>query len=194
MGSQEELYMGNYHIEDALSILLEQYFDIIWPTLANALSNTNPLQSFNLQHTLGERVSNIISTPGLLFRQDHTETLLNWCEEDPRKNAAVLMAMAPVCEQGEDAFSPIVRELINRYGDIPGVLDSLSTNMGTFSYVGSPVPLFESYIRLLATLNTHPKEQVRMWASRMIAGYEVSMDYEKKYEEEQDFRIRESSL
>lgn len=194
MGSEEELYMGNYHIEDALSILLEKYFDVIWPVLSNALSNKNPLQAFNLQHALGERVSNINSSPGLLFRRDHIDTFLNWCEEDPSNNAAVLMRMAPICEQGDDSFSPIVKELIDRYGDIPGVLDSLSTNMGTFSYVGSPVPLFESYIRLLASLNTHPKEQVRLWASRMIAGYEVSLNHERQYEEEQDFHIRESSL
>lgn len=46
---------------------------------------------------------------------------------------------------------------------------------------------------MLKGLTSHPIESVRMWASRMIAGYESRIDHEIEYEEEQDFHIRESS-
>lgn len=38
---------------------------------------------------------------------------------------------------------------------------------------------------MLKGLTSHPIESVRMWASRMIAGYESRIDHEIEYEEEQ---------
>ena len=101
--------------------------------------------------------------------------------------------MAPIVGSKEDVFSPLVMTLIDMFGDIQQVLDSLSVNMGNFSYVGSVVPLYESHIRLLQGLTTHPIERVRLWAAKMIAGYELMIEHERNYEAEQDFHIRETS-
>ena len=190
--SDDALYIGDYNIERSYSILLEKYFDVVWPDLSNALSGKDARLSYRLQHLLGDRISNTLIAPGLLFRQDHTAVLIEWCERDPQNNPPILMSMAPV-EGVSDSFSPIVLELVNRYGDNQRVLDSLASNMGTFSYTGSVVPLYESHINMLKGLTSHPIERVRMWASRMIAGYESRIDHEIEYEEEQDSHIRESS-
>ena len=189
--SDDALYLGNYNIERAYSILLEKYFDVVWPDLSDALSGKDDWLSYRLQQLLGDRISNTLLTPGLLFRQDHTAALIEWCERDPQNNPPILMSMAPV-GGASDSFSPIVLELINRYGDNQRVLDSLASNMGTFSYTGSVIPLYESHINMLRGLTSHPIERVRMWVSKMIVGYESRIDNEIEYEEEQDFRIRES--
>lgn len=190
--SDDTLYIGNYNIERAYSILLEKYFDVVWPDLSDALSGKDAWLSYRLQQLLGDRISNTLMAPGLLFRQDHTAVLIEWCERDPQNNPPILMSMAPV-QGASESFSPIVLELINRYGDNQRVLDSLASNMGTFSYTGSVIPLYESHMNMLRGLTTHPIERVRMWASRMIAGYEIRIDHEIEYEEEHDFHIRESS-
>ena len=190
--SDDALYLGNYNIERAYSILLEKYFDVVWPDLSDALSGKDAWLSYRLQQLLGDRISNTLLTPGLLFRQDHTAALIEWCERDPQNNPPILMSMAPV-GGASDSFSPIVLELINRYGDNQRVLDSLASNMGTFSYTGSVIPLYESHINMLRGLTSHPIERVRMWVSKMIVGYESRIDHEIEYEEEQDFHIRESS-
>ena len=171
--------------------MLEKYFDVVWPDLSDALSGKDAWLSYRLQQLLGDRISNTLLTPGLLFRQDHTAALIEWCERDPQNNPPILMSMAPV-GGASDSFSPIVLELINRYGDNQRVLDSLASNMGTFSYTGSVIPLYESHIKMLRGLTSHPIERVRMWVSKMIVGYESRIDHEIEYEEEQDFRIRES--
>ena len=190
--SDDALYIGNYNIERSYSILLEKYFDVVWPDLSDALSGKDEWLSYRLQQLLGDRISNTLMAQGLLFRQDHTAELIGWCERDPQNNPPILMSMAPV-EGTSESFSPIVLELINRYGDNQRVLDSLASNMGTFSYTGSVIPLYESHLNMLRGLTSHPIERVRMWASRMIAGYEIRIDHEIEYEEEQDFHIRESS-
>ena len=101
------------------------------------------------------------------------------------------MAMAPIGGEKPDSFSYIVKELIDRYGDIPQVLDSLSSNMGTFIYAGSVLPLYQSHIKMLEELKGHSKEGVRMWAIKMIAGYEKMISRERDFEEEQGFIVRE---
>lgn len=175
---------SNYNIERTYSILLEKYFDDIWPDLSNALSGENVRLSYILLQMLGSTISNTTISSGIMFRQDHTKELLEWCSKDPQKNAPVLMAMAPVGGDKPDTFSSIVMELINRYGDIPSVLDSLSSNMGSFSYTGSILPLYSSHIKMLKGLTTHPIERVRIWAEKMIRGYEQTMALEKDFEDE----------
>ena len=193
IASEKEFFISNYNIEKAFSVLLEKYFDTVWPELSDALSGSSTWLTYQLQHILGDRISNTVMSPALLFSQDHSEALIEWCEKDPQKNAAVLIGMAPIVGTREGVFSPIVLTLIDKYGDIQQVLDSLAINMGSFSYVGSVVPLYESHIRLVQGLTTHPIERVRRWASRMIAGYELNIEHERNYEAEQDFHIRETS-
>ena len=184
METDNAIYIGNYNIERAYAILLEKYFDVIWPDLSSALSGQNVWLSYHLQQILGDKISNTILSPGLLFRQDYADTLFKWCDENPQKNAPLLMSMAPV-EGENDTFSAIVMELINRYGYLQSVLDSLSSNMGSFSFVGSVQPLYESHIRMLQGLNNHSIERVRIWASKMIVDYEKMLAREKDFEEEE---------
>ena len=191
MASDGAMYISNYNTERAYSILLEKYFDVVWPELSDALSGQNVWLSYHLQQMLGDKISNPILSSGVLFRENHTMALLEWCDKDPQNNAHVLMSMAPVEGETPDTFSDIVMELINRYGEIPSVMDALSANMGTFSYTGSVQPLYLSHINMLKTLTSHPKERVREWAGMMIASYEKTLEREKDFEEEQGFLIRE---
>ena len=191
MATADAQYVGNYNIERAFSILLDRYFDEVWPDLSEALGGKDIWQSFHLQQLLGDKISNTLSTSGLLFRQNHIKALLEWCEKNPKINAPVLMAMAPIGGEKPDSFSYIVKELIDRYGDIAQVLDSLSSNMGTFIYAGSVLPLYQSHIKMLEELKGHSKEGVRMWAIKMIAGYEKMISRERDFEEEQGFIVRE---
>ena len=193
MASDGAMYISNYNTERAYSVLLEKYFDVVWPELSDALSGQNVWLSYHLQQMLGDKISNTILSSGVLFRENHTKALLEWCDKDPQNNAHVLMSMAPVEGETPDTFSEIVMELINRYGEIPSVLDALSANMGTFSYTGSVQPLYLSHINMLKTLTSHPKERVREWAGMMIASYEKSLEREKDLEEEQGFFIKETN-
>lgn len=191
MASDDAMYISNYNTERAYSILLENYFEDIWPDLSQALSGQNVWLSYHLQQMLGDKISNTVLSSGILFKNDHTKALLEWCDKDPQNNAHVIMAMAPVAGDNLGTFSSIVLELINRYGEIPSVLDSLSSNMGTFACTGSVLPLYESHINMLKTLTSHPKDCVRTWAKRMISEYEKTMSQERDFEEEQGFFVRE---
>lgn len=193
MASDAAMYISNYNTERAYSILLEKYFNDVWPELSDALSGDNVWLSYHLQQMLGDKISNTILSSGILFREDHTKALLEWCEKDPKNNAHILMSMAPVAGDTPDTFSSVVMELIDRYGEIPSLLDALSSNMGTFAYTGSVLPLYESHINMLKTLLSHPKERVREWATMMMAGYEKTMERERDFEEEQGFFIRETN-
>ena len=193
MASDDAMYISNSNTERAYSILLENYFDEIWPDLSQALSGQNVWLSYHLQQMLGDKISNTVLSSGILFKNNHTKALLEWCDEDPQNNAHVLMAMAPVAGNNPDTFSSIVLELLNRYGDIPSVLDALSSNMGTFACTGSVLPLYDSHIKMLKTLTSHPRDCVRTWAEKMIFEYEKIKEQEKFFEEEHGFFVRDLS-
>ena len=120
----------------------------------------------------------------ILFK-GNIELIFDWCRKFPEKAPARLASMVPIFE-GE-GFHPITLRLINEYGNQQDVLSSLSSNMGSFSWVGSIIPLLESKRKLFNSLINHSIPEVVDWAKSNI--YYVDKGIEREIQREDEERI-----
>ena len=125
---------------------------------------------------------------GILFQTDHSDALLAWCAKYPLVAPERLMLMVPL--YGENGFSDIVLKLVDLYGEQEGVLTALSCNMGSFSFVGSIVPLYEKQIKCIEGLSNNHSEKVRTWSVKMLTDLKKQIDIEKNRDAEGVLRHR----
>lgn len=148
-------YPGFYRVDQTLhsvmEILLSKYQDVVWPAFGEALISDNWFVNFQLGHLLDR--GRILQLP--------TDFLLNWCDHHPDKGPEAVAKLVPFRH-------PFNRLLIDRFGRQPEVLDAVSTNMLTFSYVGTAIPHYQSIIEYFESLLDHSYPEVRAWASRGI--------------------------
>lgn len=156
----------DYQLRDLYEVLVAKYFRNIWQDLSKALlSDNTSLFYLRLKDLLG--VSAINENP-VLFKRDHTDDFLLWCEKNPVMAPQRLVDLMPVTTDNK-AFTPLLLTILDKYGNQEDVLIALEDNLGTFAVTGSAIPLFENQISMLSTLTTHSNSKVREWANRQIA-------------------------
>lgn len=166
---EKSRYDLDHVLKPIVDLLLSKYLEISWPVLAKGLLEDWRTE-FNLSHLLGSQFG-IGEELGLISKLD-SDYLLKWCEADSSRHPVLLAKMVNITERKKDeptAFTPIARELIDRYGNNEDVLGALGTSMGSFSWTGSLVPYYEEQITFVSPLLQHPNVRVREWAEKMIA-------------------------
>lgn len=86
---------------------------------------------------------------------DEVMKIFDWCKNNKPLAPARLAELVPNFEEN-GTWHPIVFRLINEFGNIQDVLNNLDANMGTFSWVGSIVPLLESQKEIFVQIQSHP--------------------------------------
>ena len=81
---------------------------------------------------------------------------------------------------------PIVRRLIDEFGERDDVQKALVANMYTFGWSGSMTTYYELYKEPLAHLHNHAKSSVRKWAKRMSDQIEREIAREQDSDEEHE--------
>lgn len=156
----------DYQLRDLYEVLVAKYFRNIWQDLSKALlSDNTSLFYLRLKDLLG--VSAINENP-VLFKRDHTDEFLLWCEKNPAMAPQRLVDLMPVTTDNK-AFTPLLLTILDKYGNQEDVLIALEDNLGTFAVTGSAIPLFENQIGMLSTLTKHSNSKVREWANKQIA-------------------------
>jgi hypothetical protein len=90
---------------------------------------------------------------------------------------------------GEDnnlysTWHPTAKRLIDKFGDIEDVLSHLSSNMGTYSWSGSVVPLLEAKKELFKSIENHQIQLVSEWATKYLSYADEQIRQEKNKDEE----------
>lgn len=156
----------DYQLRDLYEVLVAKYFRNIWQDLSKALlSDNTSLFYLRLKDLLG--VSAINENP-VLFKRDHTDEFLLWCEKNPAMAPQILVDLMPVTTDNK-AFTPLLLTILDKYGNQEDVLIALEDNLGTFAVTGSAIPLFENQISMLSTLTKHSNSKLREWANKHIA-------------------------
>lgn len=179
----DDLHYKDYNIEDCMGLLIGKYFDEVWHDLSEALvcEGKRYMLYYKLKSILGSMTS-YDNEVGILFQTDHNDALLDWCAKYPMVAPERLMLMVPL--YGENGFSDIVLKLVDLYGEQEGVLTALSCNMGSFSFVGSIVPLYEKQIKCIKGLSNNHSEKVRTWSVKMLTDLKKQIDIEKNRDAE----------
>lgn len=179
----DDLHYKDYNIEDCMGLLIGKYFDEVWHDLSEALVCEG--KRYMLYYKLKSILTSMTSYDnevGILFQTDHNDALLDWCAKYPMVAPERLMLMVPL--YGENGFSDIVLKLVDLYGEQEGVLIALSCNMGSFSFVGSIVPLYEKQIKCIKGLSNNHSEKVRTWSVKMLTDLKKQIDIEKNRDAE----------
>jgi len=182
-----DVFSRRYEFEKLYSALLTKYFDIIWQDLSNALlsDGVQYLTFFNLKRLLDSTIGGVSNAIGPLFQEGNDGVLLAWCSANPQVAPARLASMVPIY-QGED-FHPLVISLIDQFGDNREMLDSLSANMGSFSWIGSVIPLYKRKKKVLEKLLSHKNQIVIDWAKEQIEYANKEIANAQQREEEERF-------
>ena len=153
-------------IIDLVPVLLAKFPEIVWPLIGQAIIVADPQYSWRFEHILGhcgvgdKKESVILHLP--------EETLFAWCHAHPEAAPARLAVLAPILMSNEpnpeQKLHPVMRRLLKEFGDRDDVLQGLSQNIITFSWIGSLTTYFARYKAPVEELLDHPVAKVRRWA------------------------------
>lgn len=168
------------NVGDFYELLLDQYIDEVWPDFAAALFGENVL--------LYWRISNAVRcgslTSDMVFKVPN-KYLKEALDKYPERAPVVLACLCQLYRTTSEGtrFAEWPQYLIDNYGARNEVLEQISCNMGSFSWVGSIIPLYRRQIEVLSPLTEHSIESVRTWADRQIEVLEKEIKREKAKED-----------
>lgn len=177
-----------YHVEELYNVLLsEKYRAYIWDNFSQALVDfdNKPAFAFNVRYTIG---SGFDFGEKVLFT-GHEDDMKQLCCDYPY-GAFICAAMCPVfAEANRDSgqieqFHPFVIWLIQNYGSQQIVLDEFHSNMGTFHWEGSSIPLYEDRKRCFEHLRSipHLPSNVYSWIDLCLKDNADDLDRENNNE------------
>ena len=178
--TQDDFLINNYEVKQTYRLLLSKYFEVVWEDLSKTLlSDGEEYWTYHrLKDIMGSMIGGAHNEIGLLFENDHTEALMEWCRRNPEVAPEKLMDMAPVFEG--DVFSKIVYMLVDEFGQNMKVMNALGHNLGCFGWVGSVIPLYQKELKAVETLKEHKFEEVRNWSARMTEYLKGEMERDGK--------------
>src|SRR5262249_8903742 len=95
----------------------------------------------------------------------------------------VLTSQRP--EEGGNTLHPLVKRLLDEFGQREDVLRKLVQNMHTFGWSGSRTTDYAPYEAPLRSLESHPTGAVRRWAKTMLADMMSAINAARTEDEEQ---------
>ena len=175
-------------MKPVVSTLLSDFPEIAWPIIGQAIVSDRG-QAWRLRYVfLGDLFS---------FKQEKNPTILSlpedtlfaWCRAHPDSAPAFVAGVVPILttyrnDASERSLHPVMRRLIDEFGDRDDVLQAVSLNTGSWS--GSKTNYFALYQEPLRTLYAHPKRQVQRWAKTMLRHLDTRIEHARNEDEEQD--------
>jgi hypothetical protein len=174
-------------LKPLLQPMLTAFAPIVWPPLGQAIVNDRT-QAWRIGHALGDRFSSAgEKKPAILYVPE--DILFAWCHAHPDAGPAFIATTAPaLTSQNPRAWHPLVKRLLDEFGDRDDVRDSLVANMHTFGWWGSRTTYYALYDEPLRSLENHPIGAVRRWAQVMLMQMRKEVDSARMEDDERDAR------
>ncbi|APA92857.1 hypothetical protein [Myroides sp. ZB35] len=186
----ENVFSVKHTAQQIYSILLSEYFDDIWPELSNSLIgiNENYAKFYAFKNILGAKIGGLRSSSiGLLFENNNIDKIFEWAEENKEIAPARLAELIPIYDGQNDIYNklnPIAERLLSLYGESEKVISGFSSNMGSFVWSGSVIPLLEGKMEIFSTLSRHKSDNLRNWAINKLNLTKKEIQFEKDRDEE----------
>ncbi len=183
---------NSYHLDNdaqrIYEILMKIHFQSIWKDLSTALLSKDDdyIKFYGLKHILGSHIGGVGRSVGVLFDGD-IDLIFEWCNSNQPLAPARLAELVPIYGENNNQYStwhPIAKRLIDEFGSIEDVLRNLSSNMGTYSWTGSVVPLLEAKKELFKSIENHEIQLVAEWATKYLSYADEQIRQEKNRDEE----------
>jgi len=151
--------IDNYLKRTAQHIISTE-FDMFWSIIGPAILNNATY--FTFKYFLGSN-NGEYGHSGLLAYAD-ADKLVKWCKENIPVAPKRIAYMMPVTVPGDrTAWHPLATKMINEFGDLPGFMNEVGSNIHSFGSVGSQVPYLQEQLTLILKLTDHPSATVREW-------------------------------
>jgi hypothetical protein len=188
--STKHIYHTDPYITNVLIVLIENYFNDVWPHINKALLSMDEhyLLYHHFKHSIGSHLGGMGDKVGILFRGDH-EKIFEWCKENTPIAPLRMVNIAPIFNDEEltqITWYTFTKRLIDEFGNIDGFLEELNANLGTWSWSGSLVPLLNNKRILLKELQHHHFSEVRTWVSNELIKLERRIKLES-YEDQERY-------
>ncbi|MHB1104636.1 MAG: hypothetical protein ACYC0C_18065, partial [Devosia sp.] len=121
-----------------------------------------------------------------------SELILEWVRKDPATRAIPAAAWIPVAVKNSDgslSWDPELERFVSEFGDVPDVMPAISKRLHPSSWWGSLAPYLEPVIPLIESWRTHPKGEVRRWASNQLDWLKKEIADARKRSEEDAVRF-----
>lgn len=170
---------GQSLIKPLLPQLMKDFSEIVWPQFGQAIVSDR-LKAWRFEQALGDTFSfDDAKQPPILFLSD--DTLFAWCHAHPEAGPAFVASVTPMLPKRDpngaaQQFHPLVRRLLDEFGDREDVLRTLERNLNTFGWMGSRSNYYALYEEPLRNLENHPSGAVRRWAKRVWLNFSKQID------------------
>ena len=170
-----------------LPSVLSNFAETVWPLIGQAIRE-NPARAgwFSMflreRPVFGNQPAPILGIP--------ENTLFGWCYANPEIGPQFLARAVPALkENSQEAapteFHPIIRRLLDEFGQEEEVLKGLEESIETFTWSGPLEIYFARYKEPMQGIREHEKEAVRRWARKMLDYIDnivnqIRKDYEEK--------------
>jgi hypothetical protein len=186
--SWENSYHLDYNVQNIYEVLMKVHFQSIWDDLSNALLSKDDdyIKFYGLKHILGSRIGGIGKSVGILF-EGNIDLIFEWCKSNQPLAPSRLAELVPIYGDNNNNYSvwhSLAKRLIDEFGNYENVLSHLSSNMGTYSWTGSVVPLLEAKKELFRSIANHEIELVSDWATKSLSYTDERIRKEKNRDEE----------
>jgi hypothetical protein len=122
--------------------------------------------AWRFEHMLGDKYSFSNENPNPAALTLPENMLFAWAHAHPDTAPAFLAVIVPALtsrnpEAGNQTWHPMMKRLLNEFGDREDVLRAITRNMYTFGWTGSRTTYFALYSGPLRELQSHPIGAVR---------------------------------
>ena len=172
-----------------LRTLLADFPEIVWPLMGQAIVSDRRV-AMRAELVLGSPFSHgARKNPPILCLPE--DTLLAWCHAHPDRAPAFAAKIVPVLTHGEDdaegvSLHPVMRRLLDEFGEREDVRRSVDSNIYTFGWTGSETTYYAQYERPLSELSQHPKLAIAGWARSMRRRLQSSLEEARAEDEEEE--------
>lgn len=190
--ASSEMIHGAY--DDIYFSLLPKYEDVILDDVLNALADESGAFWLQMMNKLGSGFSSSKGA-GPLFQCDN-DRIKDFCLEHAKTNFPQRIAhMIPIYEykesSNENRFHTFVYwflDNLDKFSDGKAVLSGLGSNMNSFSWTGSTIPLWERQKECFTKLLSHKTPLVRDWAKRNVETLDAEIKSDVRKESYEYFR------
>lgn len=174
----------NGDIERVYPILITQYTDAIWVDLEKAFSDKEYyLFLYQITKSIGSGMGFGVGA----FFTIGDDKIKKLCKDYPTTAPAIIAEMCPIFRYENDnsvsGFNEWVMWLLDEFGDMDNVRSGLDSNMGSYSWVGSVIPLLEQKKHCFELLQDHKNHKVRKWVEKNLRQLEKEISAENDRED-----------
>lgn len=172
------------YLRKVLQFLFEKHFDTAWKVFSRVflLEGEQFIMYFNFKHLIDSQFG---FGEGLLFKNTDNQTkIFEWTKTVDLEGVRRIAQIMPVLDTQDYSWHPFAMNIIDEHGGDREVLSSISSNLGTYSWSGSSVPLYEGKMRAFQVLLDHRTPLVREWASSQIEYCQDRIKSERNRDEE----------